>query len=205
MPAPRHNIILLVGIILLAVLGNIIWLSEILYRFTWASLSWLSHPLYSPYLLSAFPVLAFLLPFILNKRIRLKRILIPFILFYFINLSFYHFGDNLLRIYFGKFSSLLEPALTLFPPALFLLFGLSYSIAVRYFLVKIRPRYFILFALIIIPVLPLSWLTYRILPMTVDTEWFFNTIKAGYPVFWTIIMMGLCGFFVEKRTREISA
>jgi hypothetical protein len=73
---------------------------------------------------------------------------------------------------------------------------------VKYFVVNIRPRYFILFTLVIIPILPLSWLTYKILPVTQDTEWFFNAIKAGYPVFWTTLLMGLAGWLIEKRTEK---
>jgi hypothetical protein len=200
---PKQNLILTAGILILAISGNAIWLVEILYRFSWASLGWLYSKLYSPYLLAAFPAISFLLPFILSKRIGYKKIHIPFILLYFINLSFYHFGENLLRLFFGKFIFLLEPVLIfLLPPAIFLLFGLSYSIVVKYFVVNIRPRYFILFTLVIIPILPLSWLTYKILPVTQDTEWFFNAIKAGYPVFWTTLLMGLAGWLIEKRTEK---
>jgi len=207
----RHNLIIAAGILILAISGNAIWLSEIIYRFTWASLGWLYSTLYSPYLLVAFPAIAFLLPFILRRRIGIKKIFIPLILLYFINLTFYRFGDHFLRMHFGRWSFfwifnregylffvyLLGCSLILFS-----LFGLCYTIAVKYFLVEIRPRSFILFALVLIPVLPLSCLTYKTLPVTEDTEWFYNAIKAGYPVFWTIIVMGSAGWTIEKRTRE---
>jgi hypothetical protein len=216
MLATKRNIILLVSIILLAVLGNIIWLSEILYRFSWVSLGWVRYPLYSPYLLAAFPAFAFLLPFILVKRIDAKRIYSGMFILYGINLLFYHLGDKLLRMTFGRFGIFFitidsdfeaysTAILILLPIVLFLLFGICYFLTVKYLIVKIKPITILMFSLSIGLVLFLSIWTYKNLPITTDTERYYNAVKAGYPVFWTIILMGLCGFFVEKRTREISA
>ena len=207
----RHNLMIAAGILILAISGNAIWLSEIIYRFTWASLGWLYSTLYSPYLLVAFPAIAFLLPFVLQQRIGFKRILIAFILLYFTNLSFYRFGDNLLRLSFSKLGMLallmynsISPIILvyLFHVLILCMFGIIYFLIIKYQITRIKWWWALLFDIGIIVILPLSWLTYKVLPVTEDTEWFYNAIKAGYPVFWTIIVMGSAGWIIEKRTRE---
>jgi hypothetical protein len=118
-----------------------------------------------------------------------------------------------MRIGFGKFglfqafippiTNIVETSvLSLIPIVFFFAFGLSHFLLVNYLVANIPKTYILLFTFIIIPVLPLSILTYYLLPITNNPECFYNSIKAGYPVFWTTIFMGLAGWIIEKKYKE---
>ena len=211
----KQNLVLGTSIVSLAILGNLIWLAEILYRFSWASLGWLCSQLYSPYLLVLFPATAFLLPFVFSKRISAGKFIFIAIVLSVINFLFYGWGDYLLRISFSRFGlamffispirNIVEPIIVAsIPLLLFLLFGLAYFLLTKYLLaIKIKRVHILLFAIAILLVIPLSCITNRVLPFVEDSEWFFNAIKAGYPVFWITVLMGLCGWIIERNTASV--
>ena len=196
-------------IVLLSISGMAIWLYEMKVILPWHSLTWLWHPLYSPYVISLLPALAFLTPFFLTPSLSLQKIIFSVASLYAVNMICYFFGEDISRdsyvwfvgpvflyfLYLFGFKGFL----------IFLLLGFIYWMVVKKIIGRnIRKKHLFLITFLSAVVLPLSLITvYFFEGYGCCTGWV-DAVKMGYPIFWITFLLGICGIIIERNTFSIN-
>ena len=201
----EKNLISAILIFFLSSLGMALWLYEIVEIKTWNSLSWLNGQLYSPFLATLFSVFSFMTPFFINKKLTVKKAIIPFIIFFTINIICFQIGKFLCykmnsKCWWlsnkGTINNTIVMILTAL--SLFIFLGFSYRLTTCKLMKmnKTINTFFITFLLLL--AIPLSLLTIQINPgFGSGTDWV-DAVKMGYPIFWISMLLGLIGIILAR-------
>jgi hypothetical protein len=181
--------------ILLSIAGMLLWQHEIYSIHFGEGLYWLNRNLITPYIITLFAVISFLLPFILRKGFRIINLIAAIIILYGISLFCFIAGKELNFIIYCRLcwcttSNLI--LLVLFGILIFVIFGFGYWITTCKLLQPIKKSGIILISALALCVIPLSLLTSKFFPLFNQTDWV-NTVKSGFPVFWITFFLGVAG------------
>jgi hypothetical protein len=190
-------------IFLLAFAGNAIWLYEVVKIVGWQGLTWLNIRLYSPYFGCLLAACAYLVPFLISRRLNLKNIFISMIILFSTNLICFELGKGLCYSTFAHFPlpgfSLPFKIYLLDSVLLYLFLGLIYKITTGKFIKKSWKVNMLFIALILVFANPLSIISIEINSgYGTGTSWI-DAIKMGYPIFWTTILLGISGILIERQ------
>lgn len=198
---------LLLYSILLSIAGTLLWQYEIYSIHYGEGLYWLNRNLISPYIITCFAVISFLLPFILRKEFRFINIITTVIILYGISVLCFVAGKELNFAIYCRFcwwTTIQLISLLFFGILIFAIFGFGYWITVSKLIQSIKKSGIIIISITSLCVIPLSLLTSKIFPLFNQTDWV-NTVKAGYPVFWITFLLGIAGNkLVNQKTKTIN-
>lgn len=194
-------ILVIVGLSLLA---NAIWLYEIAVMHDWHSLAWLYTPLYSPYIISLLPALAYVAGYRavgLSNKYKSRSLLIITLL-YLINLGFYFTGKWYCYASFGRFGLLWVsvPFGIVICMVIFLGLGFCYRFVTGIIMQQAGLSLIIMAGLTLL-VIPLSLATFILIPGLGGPGSFIDGVKMGYPVFWITFLIGLCGMLAARKQK----
>lgn len=193
----------LISIFLLAILGWVFWLYEIVAKIGWASLDWLNQDLFSPYLICLLVSVAYIHPFwVRYKNIDGKLILTTLTLFV-LNVSVFLLGDVVLRTIFSRLS-FLQSGFYKFNTSmgLILLFGLGYFFITDKLIFKIKTKYALLFLACPLLMFVLGTFTNFFIRGFATSWGVIDSIKMGFPQFWICVLMGLLGIYISSTYDE---
>ncbi|MBA3681718.1 MAG: hypothetical protein H0W73_11225 [Bacteroidetes bacterium] len=188
-------------IFILSLLGWACWIYEICVVHEWHGLTWLSKTLYSPYIGLLFAALSFLIPFLFSGS-ALKKIVLPMLLLYLVNLFCYLAGKEICLLMYCRFCPWSTAYIITFLSVAFLLFplmGFSYWLITAKFIRKNKKINILYISLLIFTAIVLSNLTIYINPGFGSQTGWVDVVKMGYPVFWTLFVLGFCGIIISKQ------
>lgn len=198
----RNVITLLVLILVLSTIGISIWLFEILQITGWYGLNWVSEHLYSPYILSFLAAFVFTTPFIINKTTSLQKIIIAIIILGATNIicfsgcKYLHFAFYCGVCYWSNF----EIAILFSIGLLFYgLFGFMYWFTTNKFIRKIKKLNILFFLIMEFLTIPLSILSIHLNTGFGSQTGWIDAVKMGYPIFWTMITLGISAIIITSR------
>jgi hypothetical protein len=152
-------------IFFLSIVGMSVWLYEIVQIKGWNSLSWISEQLYSPFFITALPVVAFPAPFILSNQLR-KKVIGPTVIILYLSCLFsYWAGKQLCYTSYNRFGiwSLTEILILLSPALLvFLILSIIFWLVTNRFIRKSKRSTIFSMSFILMLCVPLSLLTIKI-------------------------------------------
>ncbi|MEO8238970.1 MAG: hypothetical protein ABI793_02700 [Flavobacterium sp.] len=181
--------------ILFSIIGMLLWQYEIHSIHFGEGLYWLDRNLISPYLITFFPVISFLFPFILKKKFRFIKIIVAVIILYGISIFCYVAGKELSYMIYCRLCGWTTTHLILFlifGILIFIIFGFGYWLTTCKLLQPIKKSCIVLISAIALCVIPLSLVTSKMFPLFNQTDWI-NTVKSGFPVFWITFLLGIAG------------
>lgn len=200
----RKKAIIIFLIVALAAAGFSLWLYEILTVKGWSDLAWLGGTLYSPYIITLLVVIAYLVPFLMNRKLKPGWLLLSVVLLYAVSFSCYKAGEWLSYIPYSRWGFRWDiPSviiLTAFTLGVFLFLGLSYWFVTNYFITRNSKKNIFLISMLAILPIPLSFLMVHIYSFDYqeDTGWI-DAVKMGYPMFWITVVMGISGWKIESQ------
>jgi hypothetical protein len=193
----------LISIFLLAILGWVFWLYEIVAKIGWASLDWLNQNLFSPYLICLLVSVAYIHPFwVRYKNIDGKLILTTLTLFV-LNVSVFLLSDVVLRTIFSRLGFLTSGFYKFtFSTITILIFGLGYFFVTDKLIFPIKKKYVILFLACPLLMFVLGLIS-NFFIRGFATNWgLVDSIKMGFPQFWICVLMGFAGILVSSSYDE---
>jgi hypothetical protein len=199
----KKKILLSLFILLMALIGWTIWILEIIVVKKWYGLDWLNGTLYAPYFGALIACMAFALPFSINGT-TIKKLLVPMLLLYFVNIICYKIGQQLCFALYCRFCIWdTTDHLLLFSMG-FLLFpfmGFLYWLITTKLIRKIKKVNIIYISLLLVAGVILSILSIHLNTGFGHQTGWVDCVKMGYPVFWTIFFLGLSGsMHVRQKT-----
>ena len=198
----RNISIAMTIILILSTIGMSVWLFEILKIKSWYGLNWLSGQLYSPYIATLIAVFAFMTPFIFNKQTTTKKIILAIIILYAANMLCFEAGKQLCYAMYCSFCfRTSKDSIFLFTIAttLFAFLGFAYWFVTNKLIKKNKNINMLTITLLALAVIPLSLLTIQVnTGFGTNTDWI-DSVKMGYPIFWTITALGLSGILIAKQ------
>lgn len=197
MKKDKRNLSLLVAIIM-AVSAFLLWSFEAQY-FSPGS-SWVSLYNWSPLMITGLAIGAFIFPFWLVFKPKQSNMVLAFLLLYIVSIIAFYMtviGFSALHSKVGMFSTI-----PLLLPIALLLGAISITIITRYLLHKVVFWQACLNIVAIIGATIMGMLTSKVLDMDGTL---FESILAGYPYFWIVLLMGINGILsvalVEKHQK----
>jgi hypothetical protein len=190
-------------IFFLAIESASLWLYEIHEIIGWQGLNWLNEDLYSPFVVFFLASMVYLLPFIKKRPYLLGKIFVSLIILYPVNLLSYELGKSLCYNFFGRLifpGSRMEEFLFLGQITMLYVFvAFAYWFTTHLFF-KENSKWNILLIAVLLPLaIPLSMLTIYFFPGFGTNTGFIDAVKMGYPIFWTIMMLGVSGILIERQ------
>lgn len=194
----------LIIIFFFSILGLCFWLYEIVEIKTLFGLTWLSEPLYSPFLAALFSVFAFMTPFFVNKQLTIKKALVSIIILYTINIICFQIGKQLCFEMYSRFSwfsettstTLLIPVKGLF---LFIFLSFAYWLTTHKLIKENKKINMVFITALLLLTIPLSLLTIQINSGFGSGTGWVDAVKMGYPVFWITMLLGLSGLMITRQ------
>ena len=189
----------LIGILLLAVLAEAIWLYEIVVKISWTGLTWLKRDLFSPYVICACAATAYIVPFIVKYRLVDGKVVLTWLSFICLNIAMFYFGETVLKKIFSPliaFLSLRENIkIRLFGLFAVAAFAFGYYQITDKLILKVRKQQVVLFILSVVLMFVLGNITVFLLRGFGHGDSLVDAVKMGYPQFWICILLGLSGIF----------
>ena len=184
-----------IGIFLLAILAEAIWLYEIIAQIGWVGLEWLKRDLFSPFVICTCAATAYIVPFIVKYRLIDGKVILTWLSLVCLNFSLFYFGEIVLRKLFSPLIALLSfgESITI---RLFGLFAVA-SFAFGYYqitdklIIKVRKQQVVLFILSAVLMFILGNITVFIIRGFGHGDSLVDAVKMGYPQFWICILLGL--------------
>ena len=189
-------------IFLLSTIGMNLWLYEILKIKGRHSLNWLTGQVYSPYIATLIVVLAFMTPFITSRRVITKKTIFAIIILYAASIFCFEIGKQLCYALYCRFCFwTTKDILLIFSIAfiLFLFLGVVYWFVTNKLIKKNKKVNILFISFLAIEAIPLSLLTILINTGFGSQTGWVDTVKMGYPIFWTTMLFGLAGILIEKQ------
>lgn len=203
----RNLSIAITIILILSTVGMSVWLFEILKIKGWYGLNWLSGQFYSPYIATLIAVFAFMTPFIFNKQTTTKKIILATIILYAVNMLCFEAGKHVCYTMYCSFcfwTSKDSILLFTIATALFAFLGFAYWFVTNKLIKKIKKINMLMITLLALSVIPLSLLTIQVnTGFGTNTDWI-DSVKMGYPIFWTTTALGLSGIRIAKQNNSIT-
>ncbi|HEX8576610.1 MAG TPA: hypothetical protein VF677_09995 [Flavobacterium sp.] len=199
-------------IFILSIAGISMWLYEIRKILGWYNLNWVDRgKLYSPYIAALIVIFAFMAPFIISKQAAIKKLILPAIILYAVNILCFIIGRQLCYEWYNAYSPFatidilvdIMTDLLIYAFILFAFLGSAYWLVANKFIKKNNPKNMVFIILLLIVIFPLSQITIAISPGFGDQTGWVDTVKMGYPVFWTTMMFGISGIITASQKRFI--
>lgn len=193
----------LIFTIFFSIAGILLWQYEINSIHSGERLYWLNRRLISPYVITLFAVITFLLPFILKYKFRFIKIIAAVIILYAISLFCFVAGKELNFLIYCRFcwwKTIHLILLILFGILIFAILGIGFWLITCKLLKPIKKSAIILISTYSLCVIPLSLLTSKIFPLFIQTDWV-NTVKSGFPVFWITFLLGITGIQLANQKK----
>lgn len=188
--------------LLLALVGWSSWIYEIDVVIGWNSLEWLDRPLYSVFVATFFSTLAFVVPFLVVRNFQITPAILWFsVWLYGGSLTSFYAGKNLcFEVYQSSFYDKLQVYYYLIVTGgLFIGFGGYVWWFTHRFLFRNPAFNSLLLAFAASMSIPLSLITVRICPGFGSSSGWVDAVKMGYPIFWTILLMGCSGMWIAQK------
>lgn len=180
------------------------WLYEIVEIIGWPYTKWLTHTIYSPYIITFFAAFGYSIPFLLTTTVKTGKILIVLFLLYIVNIAFFEVSRFLCYILYCRqclSSAIMLVFFITLAFSLFPLFGLVYWWITNKYIMPCKRRVIAIIAIFAFLMLPLSMVTIWLFPgLGTGTDWV-DAVKMGYPVFWVIILLGISGIAVNTKMK----
>ena len=93
----KELVVSIAGILLLAILSEVMWLYEISVKIGWASLLWLKEDLFSPIGICFCAGTAYILPFLVKHKQIDGKVILTWLSFIFLNITVFYFGEAVLK------------------------------------------------------------------------------------------------------------
>ena len=192
-------------ILILSTIGISLWLYEILQL---KGLDWIWNTLYSPFIGTLLAACSFIAAFIISGKITTKLIFSVIIL-YVINILCFLAGQDLCHNFESEINGsdsffskevylLLTKGFLLFP-----LHGLAHWFVINKLVKKNKLRNSLFTTLCMMLVVPLSLVSITIYNGLGTANGWIDAVKMGYPIFWTIFLMGISGIILAKQKNLI--
>lgn len=182
--------------------GLCLWLLEINLVKGWYGLAWLHGGLYTPYIATLLAAMAYTFPYLLTNRFHTKKAGVATVIFYFTNVICYMGGKTVCYNMFCRFClwSVADVYILLsIGLVMCFLFGLIHWYITKRLIIKIRKFHILTFSLLPLTAIALSVLNILLIPGFGSQSGFIDAVKMGYPVFWTILLLGLTAFAFSKK------
>lgn len=187
----------LIGILLLAILAEALWLYEIVVKIGWTGLNWLKGDLYAPWGICACAATAYILPFIVKYRLIDGKVILTWLSFIFLNIAVFYFGETVLKKLFSPLIALLSFGesikIRLFGLFAVSIFAFGYHQMTNQLILKIRKQQVVLFILAVVLMFVLGNMTVFVIRGFGQGSSLVDAVKMGYPQFWICILLGLSG------------
>lgn len=196
----------LIGIFLLAILAEVLWLYEIVVRIGWVGIEWLKQELYSVWGICLCAATAYILPLIIKYKLIDGKVILTWLSLICLNIAVFYFGETVLRKLFSPLIALLSFGESL-KIRLFGLFAVSvfafgyYQITDKLIL-KVRKQQVILFLLSVVLMFILGNMTVFVIRGFGQGSSLVDAVKMGYPQFWICILLGLSSILTIKYFSE---
>ena len=201
----RKKILTFAIIFLLSVLGNALWLFEVVQIKGWHSLSWLSGTLYSPYFILLFVVFAFITPFIIKGGLSVKNTIVWAAILYFVCLICFEAGKQLSYMIYSRFFFLTNGPFQYFiliPLLVFVFFGFTLWFTTHLLINPNRKINMLIISLLCPLAIVLSMVTINVFRgFGSQTDWV-DAVKMGYPVFWLTLATGFSGMIMVRQRKN---
>ncbi len=185
----------LIGIFLLAVLAEALWLYEIVVRVGWVGIEWLKQELYSVLGISICAATTYVLPFIVKYKLINGKVILTWLTFICLNIAVFYFGETVLRKLFSPLIALLSFGeslkIRLFGLFAVGIFAFGYYQITDKLILKVRKQQVILFLLAVVLMFVLGNMTVFVIRGFGQGSSLVDAVKMGYPQFWICILLGL--------------
>ena len=185
----------LIGILLLAILAQAIWLYEIVVKIGWTGIEWLKRELFSPWGVSVCAATAYILPFIVKYKLIDSKVILTWLSLICINIAVFYFGEIVLKKLFSPLITLLSFGesikIRLFGLFAVGFFTFGYNQITDNLILKVRKQQVVLFLLAIFLMFILGSMTVFVLRGFGQGSSLVDAVKMGYPQFWICILLGL--------------
>lgn len=196
----------LIGILLLAVLAEVMWLYEIVVQIGWASLTWLKKDLWSPIGVCFCAATAYILPFWVKYKQVDGKVLLTWLSFIFLNIAVFYFGEAVLKNLFSPIIAFLSLAVNIkmrfFGLLAVGLFAFGYHLITVHLIMKVRKQQAALFLVSVFLMFVLGTGTALFLPGFGHDYSLTDAVKMGYPQFWICILLGVSGILTINYFSE---
>jgi hypothetical protein len=186
-----------IGILLLGMLAEALWLYEIQVHIGWASLNWLRNDLFSPLGVGFCAATAYLLPFIVKYRQINGKVVLTWFSLICLNIAVFYFGEAVLKSLFSRLSFILSLGQSLkirfFGLFAVGLFSFGYYLITDKLIIKVRKQQLVLFILSTLLMFVLGNITVFFIHGFGNRDALVDAVKMGYPQFWICILLGLSG------------
>ncbi len=186
-----------IGVLLLAILAESIWLYEIVVKIGWKGLGWLKQDLYAPWGVCTCAATAYVLPFIVKHRFMDAKVILTWLSFICLNIAVYYFGETVLKKLFSPLIALLSFGeslkIRLFGLFAVGIFAFGYYHITNQLILKVRKQHVVLFILAVVLMFILGSITGFLIRGFGQGSSLVDAIKMGYPQFWICILLGLSG------------
>ncbi len=187
----------LIGILILAILAEALWLYEIVVKIGWTGLNWLKLDLYSPWGICTCAATAYTLPFIVKYKLIDSKVILTWLSFICLNIAVFYFGETVLKKLFSPLIALLSFGeslkIRLFGLFAVSIFAFGYYQMTNQLILKIRKQQVVLFILAVALMFILGNMTVFVLRGFGQGSSLVDAVKMGYPQFWVCILLGLSG------------
>jgi|GEM_PF-3775189 len=191
-------------IFILSTVGMSLWLYEILEIQGWYNLNWADNgALYSPYIAALLVVFAFIVPFIISKQATAYKILLPSIILYAVNMICFKIGEYLCHKMLSFWFVPMPISDIILGFSLFILIGFFYWLITHKLIKRNKKINIIFITLLAILIIPLSSLTIEINSGFGSQRGWVDTVKMGYPIFWTTMLLGVGGILIARQKNLI--
>jgi hypothetical protein len=202
----KELVVSIAGILLLAILSEVMWLYEISVKIGWASLLWLKEDLFSPIGICFCAGTAYILPFLVKHKQIDGKVILTWLSFIFLNITVFYFGEAVLKNLFSPIiaylSLLANIKMRLFGLFAVGLFGYGYHIITKILIMKVRKQQTALFLISVFLMFVLGMGTALFVPGFGQGFTLTDAVKMGYPQFWICILLGLSGILTIKYFSE---
>lgn len=183
----------------LAGLALALWLGEITLRLRWEGLQWLSAFHYSIFLIAAFVIITYLLPFYFLMRFPIQRLLAAGTELYFVILAAFLLEKAILLMQYTQFYGFFnEDWLLLIQVLVLVMTSFSFYFITQRWLQSLSLQQVWTIVLGLLLPVPLSIITIHIIPGFGNGRWLADALKMGYPFFWTVLLMGIAGMMSTR-------
>ena len=193
----RNHLLQFCWIVILSLVGFGIWQWEIIAQFGWEGLRWLNKRHLSIYPISALVVVAYMLPF--SRRIKASGwyLTYPGMVLFLISIIGFHLAKTIIFILYARFSLIPWPQLFI---ALFVVIGFTafcFHLITKRWIVPLKKSQIFVLILAITGTVPLSMFAVQWYngPAAAHYVSFVDAVKAGWPFFWIIFLMGIAGLY----------
>ena len=193
-------------VLLFALVGLSCWLYEVINMIGWYDIGWIYNMRLSPFAGASLAAMSFITPFSKQKKYSIRKLLAIFLLLLVMCLVCYEIGKWICYSLFCR-HCLWSPVefllLIILGVVLHIFSGTVIWLITRKWIgcIKVKALFYIIFFLLLI--VPMSIITIQLIPGLGHQNGWVDTVKMGYPVFYSITVMGISGLFLNKLTSPL--